>query len=91
MKRILAIMISILLCCLVLSGCGRKNDVIITTELDSRFKIISDTNDGVGYCNIIVDTETGVMYLFRGAGYRGGLTVMVDADGKPLLYEGDFL
>ena len=68
MKRILAIMISILLCCLVLSGCGRKNDVIITTELDSRFKIISDTNDGVGYCNIIVDTETGVMYLFRGAG-----------------------
>lgn len=89
MKRILTIIISIVLCCLVLSGCGRKNDVIKTTELDSRFKIINDTNDGLGYSQIIVDTETGVMYLFRGAGYRGGLTVMVDADGKPLIYEGD--
>lgn len=89
MKRILAIIISIILCCLVLSGCGRKNEVIKTTELDSRFKIIKDTNDGYGYCDIIVDTETGVMYLFRGAGYRGGLTVMVDTDGKPLIYEGD--
>lgn len=88
MKRILTIIISIVLCCLVLSGCGRKNDVITTTELDRRFKLINDTNYGSG-CQIIVDTETGVMYLFRGAGYRGGLTVMVDADGKPLIYGGD--
>ena len=89
MKKILAIILSIMICCFTFVGCGRKNKVIKTTELDSRFKIISDTNDGLGYCNIIVDTETGVMYLFRGAGYRGGLTVMVDADGKPLIYEGD--
>ena len=89
MKRVLAVILLIMIYCFMFVGCGRKNDVIITTELDSRFKIISDTNDGLGYCNIIVDTETGVMYLFRGAGYRGGLTVMVDADGKPLIYEGE--
>lgn len=89
MKKILAIILSIMICCFAFVGCSRKNEVIKTTELDSRFKIIKDTNDGFGYCDIIVDTETGVMYLFRGAGYRGGLTVMVDTDGKPLIYEGD--
>ena len=89
MKRVLAVILLIMICCFMFVGCSRKNDVIITTELDSRFKIINDTNDGFGYFQIIVDTETGVMYLFRGEGYRGGLTVMVDADGKPLIYEGD--
>ena len=33
-----------------------------------------------------VDTETGVQYLYHSAGYSGGLTVLVDAEGKPLLY-----
>ena len=89
MKHILEIIISVVMCCLVLSGCGRKNDITTTHELNDRFKIINDTNNGLGYSQIIVDKETGVMYLFRGAGYRGGLTVMVDADGKPLIYGGD--
>ena len=35
---------------------------------------------------IWVDTETGVQYLYHAAGYSGGLTVLVDAEGKPLLY-----
>ena len=34
---------------------------------------------------IWVDKETGVNYLFHQAGYAGGLTVMVDADGKPIV------
>ena len=34
---------------------------------------------------VIVDTETGVQYLFIQSGYAGGLTVLVDKDGKPLL------
>lgn len=38
-------------------------------------------------CNEVwVDTQTGVQYLFRGYGESGGLTVLVDAEGKPLLY-----
>ena len=32
---------------------------------------------------IIVDTETGVNYLFVQAGYAGGLTPLLDANGKP--------
>ena len=34
---------------------------------------------------IIVDTQTGVNYLFVAAGYSGGLTPLIDADGKPIV------
>lgn len=39
---------------------------------------------------IIVDKETGVQYLFAlsGCGYAGGMTLLVDRDGKPLLAPG---
>ena len=36
---------------------------------------------------IITDTVTGVQYLFVNWGAGGGLTVLVDKDGKPLLAE----
>ena len=35
--------------------------------------------------SIIVDTETGVQYLMAHWTSIGGLTVLVDRDGKPLL------
>ena len=35
---------------------------------------------------IWVDTETGVQYFFHYSGYAGGLTPLLDAEGKPLLY-----
>ncbi len=34
---------------------------------------------------IIRDNETGVLYLAHLEGYGMGLTVMVDAEGKPIL------
>lgn len=34
---------------------------------------------------IIVDTQTGVQYLLAYANNIGGLTVLVDKEGKPLL------
>ena len=36
-----------------------------------------------------VDTETGVNYLFKTNGYAGGLTALLDKDGKPgITYNG---
>ena len=32
-----------------------------------------------------VDRVTGVNYLFTASGYAGGLTVLVDAQGKPII------
>ena len=32
-----------------------------------------------------VDTVTGVNYLYRERGYAGGLTVLVDREGRPVI------
>ncbi len=40
---------------------------------------------GVGSIEIWVDKETGVNYLYRSSGYGGGLTPLLDRDGKPVI------
>ena len=50
---------------------------------DKRFdKIYSQ---GAGSIEIWVDKETGVNYLYRSAGYGGGLTVLLDREGNPII------
>ena len=56
--------------------------------MEDRFEIVThqDLNaEGYQYCYVEVlrDKQTGVMYLFRFANTGGGLTVLVDKDGKP--------
>lgn len=34
---------------------------------------------------IWVDRKTGVNYLWTASGYAGGLTVLLDRDGKPVI------
>lgn len=34
---------------------------------------------------IWVDKETGVNYVFHASGYAGGMTVLLDRDGKPIV------
>lgn len=46
----------------------------------------ADGNNGVA--DIIVDRETGVCYLWKDAPYKGGLTVLVDSAGNPVIWEG---
>ena len=51
---------------------------------DNRFEKLY--SQGVfSVMEIWVDRETGVNYLFRGNGNAGGLTVRLDADGKPVV------
>ena len=38
---------------------------------------------------IYVDKETGAQYLFVQAGYAGGLTPLLDSDGKPMVMPKD--
>jgi hypothetical protein len=35
--------------------------------------------------SIIIDTETGINYLFAQEGYAGGLTPLLAKDGKPII------
>ena len=51
---------------------------------EKRFvKVWSD--GAFGSNEIWVDVKTGVNYLFHAAGYAGGLTVLVDREGKPIV------
>jgi hypothetical protein len=34
---------------------------------------------------VLVDRKTGVNYLWTSGGYAGGLTVLVDAEGRPVV------
>lgn len=51
---------------------------------DKRFKTVYKQGLASS-CKIIVDTETGVNYLFTADGYAGGLTVLLDREGKPVV------
>ena len=81
MKRLIAIM----LVALMLAGCG-KTKVMESEPVDvSRFKLIESAN----YWWIYADNETGVMYaVSRGSYNCGNFTLLVDTDGKPLIYDG---
>lgn len=51
---------------------------------DDRFeKIYSQGISNV--MEIWVDRETGINYLYHAAGYSGGLTPLLDRDGKPVV------
>ena len=53
---------------------------------EKRFvKTYSQGNGLGGRMEIWVDLKTGVNYLYNQCGYSGGLTVLVDAQGKPIV------
>ena len=52
---------------------------------EKRFQRIH-TDGAFSGSEIWVDTQTGVQYFFHVSGYAGGMCVLVDAEGKPLLY-----
>lgn len=51
---------------------------------NNRFEKVYSQGFG-GSIEIWVDKETGVNYLYHQSGYSGGLTVLVDAEGKPVI------
>lgn len=51
-----------------------------------RFEKVHSERLGLGSTlEIFKDTQTGVCYLWRAGGYGGGLTVLLGADGKPVV------
>ena len=76
MKRVIAITILTLLT-LALCGCGK-------VEAGNRRLWVLDASPM--YYEIYVDNLTGIQYLRT---YQGGVCVMVDAEGRPLIWEGE--
>ena len=52
-------------------------------------RFVKTVVDGGGmsdnYMAIYVDKQTGVNYLFHASGYAGGLTVLLNRDGTPVV------
>jgi len=53
----------------------KKDDRFIKTYTQGRLTVME----------IWVDKETGVNYIYHAAGYSGGLTVLLDQEGKPVI------
>ncbi|MBQ4349010.1 MAG: xylan 1,4-beta-xylosidase [Clostridia bacterium] len=43
------------------------------------------TQGALNVIEIWVDKETGVNYIFHQSGYAGGMTPLLDRDGKPVI------
>ncbi len=56
---------------------------MIKKNEDKRF--VRVYKQGAGSIEIWVDKVTGVNYLYHQSGYAGGLTVLLDKDGKPVV------
>ena len=55
-------------------------------QKDERFVKALDEGSTFSWQRTIwVDRETGVNYLFVNSGYAGGMTVLLGADGKPVI------
>lgn len=81
------LLIALLMVAFVVAGECDKNATKTETVVEhsqQRFQRVIKDN----YSDLIVyvDTETNVMYLQRLG--DGGICVMVDAEGKPLLWDG---
>ena len=79
------VVILAVVCSFALFGCTGENIEARASngkELGhDRFHIVEGS---YGSEAILVDTETGVEYFWKHQGNVGGLTVLVDRDGKPL-------
>lgn len=79
MKKIIAILCA----CLLLTGCDEANG-IVNGVTDSMFVTVeTGWNYKVMYCK-----DTKVMYVMSwGNDNQGEFTLLVNADGSPMLYE----
>lgn len=52
-------------------------------KIDDRFEKVYSQGT-INIMEIWVDRETGIQYLFHASGSAGGLTPLLDRDGKPI-------
>lgn len=88
MKKILSLILCLMLSC-SLVGCTSSEE----ESSDLRFRQFGDHIFMVietDYNNmILVDITERTQYLYIDDPYGGGIELLVDSEGKPLLYEGE--
>ena len=75
---------------LLIAGCNvTANGSAYQSERDKTMVTVECHTINGEYYYILADKETGVMYLWISAYYGGGLTVMLNADGTPKIWNGE--
>ena len=85
MKKSAIFSVMLVVVMLVCCACGIEDVKPKNTETEKAiFKKYCDGYNGI----VVVDTETNVMYWLSTGGYNcGTLTLLVDEDGTPKLYQ----
>ena len=52
---------------------------------EKRFEVVYKQTNGFISQKVLIDKETGVNYFFVSEGDAGGLTPLLDKDGKPVI------
>ena len=89
--KLISILILLLIPVFVFAGCNmRNNQNASNIDIgDSIFIILERKDIGYGYQTmILVNEETKEMYLYIVGNYKGGLSLMLNADGTPMIWEG---
>lgn len=74
---------AIITAALLIAGCSDKVNVSAGQE-NTMVPVESEQ-----YYDIYADNDTGVMYLYITISTGGGLTVMLNADGTPKIWQGE--
>lgn len=84
MKKLLILLLVLIMPIGLFCGCGNAEKNYIE---ESMFVVIEHL-DSPRSCHIyvLVHKETGVMYMTQ---YKGGLLVMLNADGTPMIWQGE--
>ena len=56
------------------------------TKKEQRFIKVAEESGIINNSEVWADTQTGVQYFYHACGSSGGMCVLVDAEGRPLLY-----
>lgn len=82
MKKIVAIILVLMMSCFIFAGCGGTKEnsrfVIIDSNVESEDRLLSA---------LYADKQTNVVYWFTKSGYGQTMTVLLNSDGTPVLYD----
>ena len=70
---------------LTLAGCSGGNSNFDEENSERFVEVYRDYFSNVIY----VDSKTNIMYYWHKDGYSGGIIVMIDENGQPLLWKGE--
>lgn len=94
MKKILAILICVCVLTFTFVACGSSSAAEDKNEILRRFYLADEITvedpyliGGYRTAHILVDRETDVCYFIVSTDKKYGITALLDADGKPILWE----